>query len=158
MNNFKFNDYQPFSDGEIEVVVSEKRPANPAMGYVPVYRFDIYLLAKSEVIGQVELRVGNTMNLEMYGGHIGYGIKKEYRGHRYAAKACNLIKQVAVDHDLKTVWITCNPDNYPSRRTCEILGCKLVEIVNLPRYTDLYKQGDRQKCRYRWDLGGLDSE
>jgi len=158
MNNFKFNDYQPFSDGEIEVVVSEKRPANPAMGYVPVYRFDIYLLAKSEVIGQVELRVGNTMNLEMYVGHIGYGIKKEYRGHRYAVKACNLIKQVAIDHDLKTVWITCNPDNYPSRRTCEILGCKLVEIVNLPRYTDLYKQGDRQKCRYRWDLGGLDSE
>jgi predicted acetyltransferase len=158
MNNFQFNNYQPFSDGEIEVVVSEKRPANPAMGYVPVYRFDIYLPGKSDAIGQVELRVGNSMNLEMYGGHIGYGIKEEYRGHRYAARACNLIRQVAIDHGLKTLWITCNPDNYPSRRTCEILGCKLVETVDLPRYTEMYKQGDRQKCRYRWDLGGPDSD
>ncbi|MEE8418514.1 MAG: hypothetical protein V3S02_00210, partial [Dehalococcoidales bacterium] len=70
----------------------------------------------------------------------------------YAARACNLIKQVALDHGLKTLWITCNPDNVPSRRTCEILGCELVEIEDLPEETDLYRDGDRQKCRYRWDL------
>ena len=158
MNDFKFNDYQPFSDGEIEVVVSEKRPANPAMGRVPAYEFDIRLPGNSEPIGRVDLRIGNTKHLVMYGGHIGYGIYEKYRGHRYAAKACSLIRHVAIDHGFKTLWITCNPDNYPSRRTCEILGCELVEIVDLPRNTDMYQQGDRQKCRYRWDLGGLDSE
>jgi tagatose 1,6-diphosphate aldolase len=88
----------------------------------------------------------------MYAGHIGYGINERYRSNRYAAKACNLIKPVAIDHGFKTLWITCNPDNHPSRRTCEILGCELVEIVDLPVDTAMYRQGDRQKCRYRWDL------
>lgn len=152
MTEFKFFDYQPFTDGEIEVVVREKRPARSEIGYSPVYMFDIRLPDKSEVIGQIDLRIGNTRNLEMYSGHIGYGIRERYRGHRYAAKACNLIKSVAIDHGFKTLWITCNPDNYPSRRTCEILGCELVEIVDVPEDTDLYRDGDRQKCRYRWDL------
>jgi predicted acetyltransferase len=89
----------------------------------------------------------------MYAGHIGYGIQEEYRGNHYAARACNLIKKVALDHGFSTLWITCNPENYPSRRTCEILACEFVEIVDLPEDTDMYKAGDRRKCRYRWDIG-----
>ncbi len=152
MTDFKFNDYGTFTDGEIGVVVRERRPAKPEIEYVPVYRFDILLSGSPEPIGQIDLRIGNTRHLIMYGGHIGYGINEKYRGNRYAAKACNLIKRVAIDYGLKTLWITCNPDNYPSRRTCEILGCELVEIVDLPENTDMYRNGDRQKCRYRWDL------
>ena len=158
MTDFEFNDYPTFTDGEIEIVVSEKRPANPAIGYVPEYRFDILLSSNATPVGRVVLRVGNTRHLVMYGGHIGYGTNEAYRGHRYAAKACNLIKPVAIDHGFKTLWITCNPDNLPSRRTCEILGCELVEIVDLPEDTDMYQRGDRQKCRYRWDLGGLNND
>ena len=155
MTDFKFNDYGVFSDGEIEVVVREKRPADGRKGYVPAYWFNILLAGNPEPIGPIDLRIGNTRHLTMYGGHIGYGITEQYRGHRYAAKACNLIRRIAIDHGFKTLWITCNPDNYPSRRTCEILGCELVEIVDLPEDTDMYRAGDRQKCRYRWDLGTI---
>ena len=153
MTEFKFLDYQPFTDGEIEVVIREKRPGDERKGYVPAYWFDILLNGSLEPIGQLDLRIGNTRHLVMYGGHVGYSIKEQHRGHNYAAKACNLIKNVAIDHGLKTLWITCNPDNYASRRTCEILGCELVEIVDLPEDTDMYRWGERQKCRYRWDLG-----
>jgi len=152
MITFRFNDYPPFTDGEIEVVINEKRPANHALGYVPAYWFNICRPGSPETIGKIDLRIGNTNHLVMYGGHIGYGIFPDYRGHRFAAKACNLIKPVAIDHGMKTLWITCNPDNIPSRRTCEILGLELVEIVDLPENTDMYYRGDRQKCRYRWDL------
>jgi len=152
MSDFEFNDYEKFFDGEIEVVVRGKQPADLSRGYVPVYEFDICLPGKTDPIGRVGLRIGNTEHLVKYAGHIGYGIQEEYRGHRYAAKACNLIKTIAIDHGFKTLWITCNPDNYPSRRTCEILGCELVEIVDLPVDTAMYREGDRQKCRYRWDL------
>lgn len=41
---------------------------------------------------------------------------------------------------------------YTSRRTCEIAGGKLIEIVDLPKDNDQYLEGDRQKCRYRFDL------
>ncbi|MFC1920763.1 GNAT family N-acetyltransferase [Chloroflexota bacterium] len=152
MTDFKFNDYETFTDGEIEVVIGGTRPANPEKGYVPEYVFNILLPGNPEPAGSVTLRIGNTLHLETYGGHIGYGINEKYRGHRYAAKACNLIKPVALDHGFRTLWITCNPDNPASRRTCEVLGCELVEIVNLPDNIDMYQKGDRQKCRYRWDL------
>jgi tagatose 1,6-diphosphate aldolase len=51
---------------------------------------------------------------------------------------------------MDVVWITCNPDNWASRRTCERLGCQLVDIVELPEHIDMYQDGERQKCRYRW--------
>jgi tagatose 1,6-diphosphate aldolase len=125
------------------------------MGLVPSYEFNIYLLEKPEVIGRISLRIGNTNRVKKYSGHIGYGIKEEYRGNHYAAKACNLVKQVAIDHGLKILWITVNPDNYPSRRTCEILGCEMVEIIDIPEYLDMYRQGERQKCRYCWNLNNI---
>lgn len=152
MTGFKFNDYRVFSDGEIEVVIRERIPEVIEKGYLPSYEFDIRLPGKRKSIGRVSLRIGNTRDLIMYGGHIGYAISEKYRGHRYAAKACNLIKPVALDHGLETLWITCNPDNYGSRRTCEILGCEFVEIVDLPEDIDMYREGERKKCRYRWEL------
>ena len=153
MTDFRFNDYEPFTDGEIEVAVRAKLPGDSARGIVPSYDFDVRLPGRRGVVGRVSLRVGNTKHLVMYGGHVGYGINERYRGNRYAAKACSLIRPVALDHGLETLWITCNPDNYASRRTCEILGCELVEIVDLPEDTDMYRHGERQKCRYRWDIG-----
>ncbi|MEL6440452.1 MAG: hypothetical protein AAFQ80_14485 [Cyanobacteria bacterium J06621_8] len=43
-------------------------------------------------------------------------------------------------------------DDLASRRTCEILGGKLIEIIDLPPDNDQYLDGDLQKCRYRLDL------
>jgi len=53
---------------------------------------------------------------------------------------------------LNPLWITCNPDNLASRKTCEIAGGVMMEIVDLPEHNIMYKQGERQKCRYRFDL------
>jgi tagatose 1,6-diphosphate aldolase len=152
MSDFRFNDYGVLTDGEIELVISQKRPANPQKGYLPKYEFDIHLSGKPGAIGGVSLRIGNTEHVIKYAGHIGYGINERYRGNRYAAKACNLVRQVALDHGFKVLWITCDPENHPSRRTCEILDCEFVEIVDLPEDTDMYREGERHKCRYRWDL------
>ena len=55
-------------------------------------------------------------------------------------------------HGMRTLWITCNPDNWPSRRTCERLGGEMVEIVPLPPENPLYQRGEKSKCRYRIDL------
>jgi len=109
-------------------------------------------VGQTENIGRIELRIGNTHHIVMYGGHIGYTVVPEYRGHHYAARACRLLMPLARSHGLKTLWITCNPDNIASRRTCELLGARLVEIVDLPASTDMYKAGECQKCRYRLDI------
>ena len=36
-----------------------------------------------------------------------------------------LLLPLARRHGLQTVWITCNPDNWASRRTCELAGAEL---------------------------------
>jgi predicted acetyltransferase len=148
---FEFMDFDYLTDGEIDLRIHEKIPANTEKGFVPAYSYNIFLHGGDGIIGYINIRIGNNENI-YYGGHIGYFIKEEYRGHNYAAKACNLIKRVAKVHGMNEVFITCNPDNIPSRKTCEKIGAILTEIVDLPEYNDMYQAGERQKCRYKLTL------
>jgi tagatose 1,6-diphosphate aldolase len=149
---FEFQDPGRLIDGELELVLVEQYPGDPAINYVPAYKFKMTLAGHDEGIGRIDLRIGNTNHLVMYGGHIGYHVAPEHRGRHYAARACKLLVPLARSHGLETIWITCNPDNLASRRTCELAGAQFVEIVDLPEDTDMYKEGERQKCRYRLDL------
>ena len=154
---FAFHDPGRLTDGDLELTLNDQYPgdpnlSNPPGGLVPAYRFKMVLVGQDEQVGSIALRVGNTEHILRHAGHIGYNVVRKYRGHRYAARACQLLLPLAQSHGLQTIWITCNPDNLASRRTCEIVGARLVEIVDLPEYTDMYQQGERQKCRYRLDL------
>ena len=137
----------PLVDDELELYLAERSPADPERDFVPAYRFEMRV--DGERAGSISLRAGNTRHLELYAGHIGYGVEPPFRGRRYAARACKLIFDLARRHGMTTLWITCNPENVASRRTCELVGGELVDIVDLPAETDMYKEGERQKCRYR---------
>jgi predicted acetyltransferase len=149
---FEFKDPGPLIDSDLELVLVEEYPGNPDIGFVPAYRFEMRLTGTGTKVGNIELRIGNTHHIVMYGGHVAYGVLPGHRGHRRAARACRLLFPLARSHGLKTIWITCNPDNIASARTCELAGGELVEIVDLPEDTDMYRKGERQKCRYKIDL------
>ncbi len=149
---FEFHDPGRLVDGELVLILAEEYPGDPAINYVPAYKFRMTLADQNTEIGHIELRIGNTNHIVMYGGHLAYGVALEHRGHHYAARACRLLLPLARSHRLRTIWITCNPDNVASRRTCELAGATLIEIVDLPEDTDMYQRGERQKCRYRLDL------
>jgi predicted acetyltransferase len=104
------------------------------------------------MVGSISLRIGHSVNLDWYLGHIGYHVMPSARGHHYAERASRLLLPVARAHGHQHLWITCNPDNIASRRTCEGLGAVYVDTVLLPRENPLYKQGEREKCRYRLAL------
>ena len=105
-----------------------------------------------EIAGGLGLRIGSTYDLEMYLGHIGYNVYPPARGNHYAERSCRLLLNIARAHGMKRLWITCNPDNWASRRTCERLGCTLAQIIPVPSNHPLYQRGDREKCRYWLDL------
>jgi predicted acetyltransferase len=149
---FEFYNPGKLMDNDLELVLVEKYPGDPAINYVPAYKFRMKTVGQGNDIGSIELRIGISHHLLMYSGHIGYGVLPEYRGHQYAARACRLLLPLARRHGLTTLWITCNPDNIPSRKTCDLVGARLVEIVDLPEDNEMYQQGERQKCRYRLDL------
>lgn len=149
---FQFHDPGPLIDDDLVLVLREEYPGDPAINYVPAYKFKMRLRDQPEEIGNIELRIGNTDSIVLYGGHTAYGVEPAYRGQHYAARACRLLLPLARSHGLTTIWITCNPDNFASRRTCELAGATLVEIVDLPEDNDMHQRGERQKCRYRLDL------
>jgi len=149
---FKFYDPGRLIDAELSLSLVETCPGDPYRNYVPAYRFRMMVDGHPQEVGRIELRVGNTDHIILYAGHIGYRVLPLYRGHHYAARSCLLLLPLARRHGLNPLWITCNPDNYASRRTCELVGATFVEIVDLPKDTEMYQMGEQQKCRYRLDL------
>lgn len=109
-------------------------------------------LPEVRLAGSISLRIGHSVNLDRYLGHIGYHVLPPARGHHFAERAARLLLPLARAHGHRILWITCNPDNAGSRRTCERLPATYVDVVTVPRDNALYSQGDRQKCRYRVDL------
>lgn len=139
------------TDGEIELhLCMSSKDSNPD-GWGNTFQYDIMEVRTKRSVGRCDLRIGNSKTLYI-GGNIGYTIYIPYRGHRYAAKACQLLFEVARNAGMTELIITCNPDNIASYRTCEICGCKLKEIVDVPLDHELYLQGDRQKCIFVKDL------
>jgi tagatose 1,6-diphosphate aldolase len=134
----------------VDVVVDAQLPEDATKGWVPSYALSIRQKENDVVVGHISLRIGYTDSLVKYGGHVGYSVDEAHRGHHYAARGCRLVKEMFREHGMDVVWITANPDNWPSRRTCEILGCEFIEIVDLEPGNEMYARGERQKCRYRW--------
>lgn len=151
---FLFHKGQRLSGAGVDLLVTELVAANPAKNWQPAYTLAITKCGTDEVLGSLSVRLGYEEQLVRYSGHLGYRVEPEFRGHRYALKACTIAKQIFQAHNMDVVWITCNPDNQASVRICEMLGCEMVEIVDLPPDNDMYQRGDRQKCRYRWLLSG----
>lgn len=148
---FEFKDFDYLTDGEIDLRIEEKTPADEEKGFVPEYDYRITLHNSNENIGAIDIRIGHNENT-YYGGNIGYSIEATYRGNNYASKACKIIKDVAIAHGMNRLIISCSPDNYPSRKTCEKAGFKLKEIADLPSYHELYQVGKQQMCIYEWIL------
>jgi tagatose 1,6-diphosphate aldolase len=194
---FRFIDAGSLVDGELELVVPERRwiegvleacrhpltaevdaryattghreleqfvaaapgghePGDAKSGRSPSYHFWMHLRpgysAAVPIGGGISLRIGHTTDLELYYGHIGYHVYPPARGHHYAARSCRLLFELARHHGLRPLWITTDPENIASRRTCELIGGILVDIVDVPRHHVLYARGQRRKCRYRIEL------
>jgi tagatose 1,6-diphosphate aldolase len=148
--DFEFLDPGHLTDMELELVLVGTNPGDPVRGWLPAYVFEMRV--DGHKAGGLNIRIGDTYNIMMFYGHIGYTVEPEYRGHHYAERACRLLLPLAKAHGLTTVWIMCNPDNIASRRTCERLDATLENIVPLPGDCDMYRHGDRESCRYRIDL------
>ena len=149
---FAFRDPGPLRDGDLTLSLDYRSPSDPGRGWIPVYHFGLRVDGRR--VGGIELRVGRGA-VERAPGHLGYFVVPESRGRGYAERAGRLLLPLAHAHGLDPLWITCDADNGPSRRTCERLGAVLVETTPPPQ-----RDGTREAppgtpraiCRYRLDL------
>ena len=149
---FRFFEPGDLRDDDIILQLMATQPADPLRDWVPYYVFHIFIADTGRRAGEIHLRIGDTEHMRLYGGHVAYGVRPEYRGNHFAGRALRLLLPLARRHGLSELWITCNPENIASRRSCEFAGAELIGIVDLPPHVDMYQEGERQKCRYRLDL------
>lgn len=133
---------------EIELRLERTADGDEEKKWVPSYKFDI-CSPRGVKMGFCDLRVGYNKNI-YYAGNIGYTVYEEFRGHHYAAKACFLLFELARKHGMREVYITCNPDNAASAKTCEMVGGELLETVELPMDNPMrLEDGETHKRIYR---------
>ncbi|MGC4050567.1 MAG: GNAT family N-acetyltransferase [Paludibaculum sp.] len=136
-------------DGELRLrhLKFEPHPVHQA----PTHFFQMVHEQTGAEMGAINLRVGSSLHIESFAGHVGYTVYPQYRGHRYAARSLRLLLPVACRLELQTIWITCDPENAASRRSAEIAGAVFVEIVDVPATCIIHRSGHPRKCRYRLD-------
>jgi predicted acetyltransferase len=146
--SFKFIDADIPPDADLHVVLVECQRSESNAWRVPAYLFRLQT-DLGQHIGRIRLRVGWNEDIIRYAGHVGYAVEPEFRGHRYAERACRLILPLARRHGLEMLWITCQPDNIASRRTLERLGAECVGIFDVPMGYPLDAGVERKKMCFR---------
>lgn len=115
-------------------------PADPLRGWVPAEFYD--MVADGTVVGTIQLRLGNTDYMRLYGGHVGYRVEPQHQGHGYAAEALGELRPIARRHGFTEIWVTCRPANIASCRTLKKAGASYEGTVAVPPGSDLYARGD----------------
>ena len=140
----------PLRDEELTLHFSSFAPHK--FHRVLAYHFQMKHADTHQEMGRINLRAETNTTIERYAGHIGYAVDEAFRGHRYAARSVLLLLPLARQLGIAPLWITCDPENAASRRSCELAGAEFVEVVALPSGYGGYALGQREKCRYRLDL------
>ena len=148
---FEFLDVALPEDGELRVVLAECMPAGTSPWGVPAYSFRMQDPG-GEYLGRIRLRVGWNEHVIRYAGQVGYAVEPAHRGHRYAERACRLIVPLAKRHGMTSLWITCQPDNFRSRRTLERLRAEFVGVLDVPADYPLDAGMERRKMCFQLAL------
>lgn len=150
-NEFQFIDPGRLTDNDLELVLTKQIPADPVAKRVPYYEFEMRQPGSLTAMGSIRLRIGPE-DILYYAGNIGYEVKEEYRGKHYAARSSLLILPLARAYGLEAAWLTVNPHNTPSLKTCKIIGARYIETVRLPKSHEMYGKSDYYRRRFRRDL------
>lgn len=140
-----------FSDGEIDLYPLRTPLNDRELGFGREMVWRITEHGKRQEIGVLTYRPGEGRGI-YYFGHIGYHIDPPWRGKHYAGKACRLIRDEIRRSGKSSVVITCDPDNLPSRKTCESLGCLLERETDVDQDLQRKYEISPRKIRYIWVL------
>ncbi len=127
-------------DEEIYLQLQAAVEAEELTGNLPTYYFKIRRRSDDVELGRCDLRIGTNCKTAI-DGNLSFTIYPAWRRHHYAGKACLLLLQLALQHQMESLIITCRPENTASRKTCLRLGAQLQEIFTLPAGHDLRRNG-----------------
>jgi len=90
------------------------------------------------VVGRASLRFELNEFLRTLGGHIGYAVRPQFRGHGYAKEILRQSVDLLRVRRISPVLVTCDDDNLASARVIESGGGVLESVV--PGVADMPKR------------------
>lgn len=93
---------------------------------------DRYAVVDEVVVGRVSVRHRLTESLMQVGGHIGYGVRPQYRRRGYATTLLRAGLAIARDLSIDRALVTCDDDNIGSATVIERCGGVLENVALLP--------------------------
>ncbi|SHH66493.1 Acetyltransferase (GNAT) domain-containing protein [Clostridium collagenovorans DSM 3089] len=143
---FEFKEkFDELTNDKVHLKIIEKFPGDDIM--IPFYYYDIYENKYNEKVGKISIRIGYNYH-SYYNGHIGYEIDEKFRGNNYSLYASRIVLQVAKEHGMKSINLSCKESNIASRKIIEYLGCKLIEIIDVPKEYFGWYDGIEKQCIY----------
>lgn len=157
-----FPEYADITEAELFAYVDKlDRGRNwSTIDKVPVYWFWLVLFDANglpeHVAGDMNVAISQEpVGTQVDRCHFGYHVLPQFRGRHYAARAMRLAIPLLRAHGVAAAWITCHPSNTASRRSCEIAGAKLVDIVEVDRADPRNKGINEDRlCRYVLPIAG----
>lgn len=144
-----YEQFNELSDDIVSLKIIEKHPGNEVM--IPFYYYDIYENQTHQKVGKISIRIGENYH-SYFNGHIGYEIDEAYRGHKYSFYAAKLVLQVAKEHGMEFIYITCNESNKASKKVIEYLGGELIEVAPIPKDYFGWYEGIEPHCIFKKKL------
>ena len=148
---FEFKKFDNLQNDEIKLVLKSTDEPNYDKGYAPRYGYSIIHIQDNEDIGVVYFSV-DTSRRQYLVGHLSYGVSPVYSGRNYATKACRLVKEVALAHDMSKLYIGSGYDNIASRKTIEKLGARPITINDVPDEKILDELKENKVDMYVWEI------
>jgi len=130
-NSFHGLSYEEFKNELIERN-NESKSIDLKEDRVPQTMFWFYV--DYQLVGFIKIRHYLNDFLEKHGGHIGYAIAPEFRGKGYATKMLELALQEAKKFGIVKILITCDKENFASRRVAENNGGVMESEEETCRY------------------------
>lgn len=106
-------------------LVSELKQRNLNKEWVP--DTTLFLFDNGEIIGAVNIRHYLNEHLKRIGGHIGYGVRPDYRGQGYAKKLLKEGLEFLNQNDIADALVTCDKSNIASAKTILVFHPKELE-------------------------------
>jgi len=105
------------------------------------------MMVKGVDVGHLNFRLGQNKQMLTYAGQIGYTVKEEYRGKRYATYALKAVLPHCFQY-YQSIFVTCDTDNIASIKTIESVPFKFHGIKKIPKTNVMYGLGMRKKRLY----------
>ena len=92
---------------------------------------DLYGFVEGTVAARVSVRHRLTEELAQTGGHIGYGVRRQYRRRGYATALLRAGLVIAHDLGIDRALVMCDDDNVGSAAVAERCGGVLENVVHV---------------------------